>query len=239
MKLYQQIPILECGEPLVPIPLDRFALECPHPYEKLSAPYGSKSPYYLRQSVLERLIEAQTYLQQHYPDWWIQIFDAYRPIAVQQFMVDYTFSETVKAQKLNPTQLTPTQQQAILEQVYQFWAVPSFDPNLPPPHSTGAAVDVTLVDGQGQAIAMGSLIDEISPRSYPDYYSPGLALASEETLVFHQNRQLLRMVMTRAGFRQHPHEWWHFSWGDQMWAWQMNLEQMETMLVAQYGAAEP
>ncbi|MFM7652374.1 MAG: D-alanyl-D-alanine dipeptidase, partial [Vulcanococcus sp.] len=22
-----------------------------------------------------------------------------------------------------------------------------------------------------------------------------------------------------AGFEQHPNEWWHFSYGDQLWAW--------------------
>ena len=40
MKPYQKIPILECGEPLVPIPLEQFAIESPHPYEKLGASYG-------------------------------------------------------------------------------------------------------------------------------------------------------------------------------------------------------
>jgi D-alanyl-D-alanine dipeptidase len=25
--------------------------------------------------------------------------------------------------------------------------------------------------------------------------------------------------MASAGFVQHPNEWWHFSWGDQLWAW--------------------
>jgi len=25
--------------------------------------------------------------------------------------------------------------------------------------------------------------------------------------------------MTKFGFAQHPNEWWHFSYGDQLWAW--------------------
>jgi D-alanyl-D-alanine dipeptidase len=240
MKLHQRIPILECGEPLVPIPVELFAVEDPHPYMKLSAPYGEKSPYYLRQSVLEGLITAQDCLQQLHPRWKIQIFDAYRPIVVQQFMVDYTFTETIRSQGLNPDSLSPKQRQETLEKIYQFWAVPSDDPTTPPPHSTGAAVDVTLVDDQGQVIDMGSPIDELSPRSYPDHFVTG---AVDEDLRqqslrerFHRNRQLLRNVMIRAGFRQHPREWWHFSQGDQMWAWLMNLESFDTMLVAHYGA---
>lgn len=252
MKPHHQVPIVECNEPLVSIPPGLFALEDPHPYVKLGAPYGAKSPYYLRHSIVEQLISAQTYLQQHHPTWRIQIFDAYRPLAVQQFMVDYTFQATVQAQGLRLDELTKTQQQAIAQQVYQFWAIPSLDPTMPPPHSTGAAVDVTLVDEDSRPIDMGSPIDEMSLRSYPDYFSPTFVekndRPSEETashrpnLIFHHNRQYLREAMTSAGFLQHPNEWWHFSYKDQMWVWltqQQNLDKNpDTTQVAQYGAIE-
>lgn len=92
MKPYQKIPIEECGEPLVPIPLEHFAIELPHPYEKLGADYGERSPYYLRQGVIEALIKAQFCLEKRNPGWRLKIFDAYRPVGVQQFMVDYTFN---------------------------------------------------------------------------------------------------------------------------------------------------
>jgi D-alanyl-D-alanine dipeptidase len=248
MKPYRQVPIVECGEPLVPIPLDRFAVEQPHPYVKLAAPYGDRSPYFLRQGVLNRLIEAQHLLQKECPGWRIQIFDAYRPIAVQQYMVDYTFAQLVNAQGMMPEQLTDAQRLVILEQVYQFWAVPSFDPATPPPHSTGAAIDVTLVDAAGRVVDMGSPIDEISPRSHSDYFAPpsrqsegnqqlpNEVLASAARSRVHQNRQILRQVMIAVGFRQHPDEWWHFSLGDQMWAWLMNQDRSSTLLVACYGA---
>ncbi|PLZ55166.1 D-alanyl-D-alanine dipeptidase, partial [Fischerella thermalis WC442] len=52
MRPYHQVPIQECGEPLVAIPLAMFAVESPHPYEKLGAPYGEHSPYFLRRSVV-------------------------------------------------------------------------------------------------------------------------------------------------------------------------------------------
>ncbi|MEB3336854.1 MAG: M15 family metallopeptidase [Leptolyngbyaceae bacterium] len=216
MKPYQRVPILECGEPLVPIPVNQFALELPHAYQQLDAPYGDKSPYYLRQGVLNRLIQAQDHLQQSYPGWKIRIFDAYRPIAVQQFMVDYTFTQQVAAQGLTPEMLTPDQHQRILAQVYEFWAMPSLDPATPPPHSTGAAIDVTLVNQFGEAVDMGSPIDEISPRSHPDYFA---ASSDPQALQYNHHRQLLAGAMETAGFQRHPKEWWHFSWGDQMWAW--------------------
>lgn len=83
MKPYRQVPIEECGEPLVAIPLQLFAIETPHPYMKCGADYGGKSPYYLRQGVLDRVIQAQERLQQIHPGWRLQIFDAYRPVEVQ------------------------------------------------------------------------------------------------------------------------------------------------------------
>ncbi len=81
MKPYQTIAIQDCGELLVPIPLEQFAIESPHSYQKLGAPYHQAdvdSPYYLRQGVLSRLIQAKITLNQNYPNWKIQIFDAYR-----------------------------------------------------------------------------------------------------------------------------------------------------------------
>ncbi len=242
MKPYQQIPILECGEPLLPIPIEAFALEQPHAYVKLGAPYGDKSPYFLRQGVLKQLHQAQTLLQTLRPGWRIQIFDAYRPIAVQQFMVDYTFTATLAERGLTLAQLTESEQAKIWQEVYQFWAVPSANPTMPPPHSTGAAIDVTLVNKMGQTVDMGSAIDELSPRSYPNHFadiavwqacSPDVTL--EVAARFHAHRQLLQQVMGEAGFLQHPNEWWHFSWGDQLWAWQMQQANPGRSWAACYG----
>ncbi len=226
MKPYQQIAIAECNEPLVQIPLEIFAVESPHPYQLLGATYAEFSPYYLRKSVLDNLIKAQEYLQSIHPSWRIQIFDAYRPIAVQQFMVDYTFNQVVESQKLDIETLSITERQDIWQQVYQIWAVPSLNPLTPPPHSTGAAVDITLVDGKGKVVDMGSPIDELSARSHPDYFA-------NSNLPAHHNRQLLKEVMEYAGFARHPGEWWHFCQGDQMWAWLSN-----NSVIARYGRVE-
>lgn len=242
MKPYQTVSILECGEPLVALPADPFVLAQPHPYEALGAPYGSASPFFVREGVLMALHQAHTHLQQHRPGWRILIFDAYRSVAVQQFMVDYTF--TTQLQGRDPQTLTPTERQEILAQVYQIWAIPSADPKTPPPHSTGAAVDVTLVDSAGRPVDMGSAIDELSPRSQPNYFARIAAdpkATSEErerAAGAAGHRQLLAQVMTLAGFERHPGEWWHFCLGDQMWAWLRN-QQSEQPLTARYGRVEP
>ena len=232
MRPYHNIEIVECGEALIEIPLKDFAVESPHPYERLGAPYGEHSPYFLRETVVDYLIEAQNCLQQLRPDWRIQIFDAYRPVAVQNFMVNYTFADALREKGLTELTLSETQKQSIWKEVYKIWAEPSLDEKTPPPHSTGAAVDVTLVDEMGRVVDMGSPIDELSDRSLPNYYEN---IQQEPALQYHGNRLLLQDVMQKAGFLRNPREWWHFSFGDQMWAWLNNEANKDKNCVACYG----
>ncbi|NES99574.1 MAG: D-alanyl-D-alanine dipeptidase [Sphaerospermopsis sp. SIO1G2] len=215
MRPYHKISIIESGELLVKIPLELFAVETPHPYESLGANYGQHSPYFLRETVVKKLIAAQNYLHSLHPGWYIQIFDAYRPVDVQQFMVDYSFAQALGEQGIDESDLSPQELGEIWQKVYDIWAVPSLDMKTPPPHSTGAAVDITLVNNYGEVVNMGSPIDEMSERSYPDYFA-------DKNPEFHRLRQLLNDVMIHVGFQRNPREWWHFSYGDQMWAWLSN-----------------
>lgn len=241
-KPHLELPIAECGEPLVGLPHD-FAVVDPHPYLALGAPYGDKSPFFLRSGVLDRLLQAQNALQQHYPHLSLQIFDAYRPLAVQQFMVDYTFRDLAdrfaQEQGLDPLTLSAEQTHHLWQQVHQFWADPIADPHRPPPHSTGAALDVTLLDvTQQQPLDMGSPIDECSPRSYPDHFAPATHPPDRPREPshnsFHHHRLILRTAMQTAGFQNHPREWWHFSHGDQLWAW-LERQQGNSGAIARYG----
>jgi D-alanyl-D-alanine dipeptidase len=218
MKPYQSILIADCGEPLVPI-ADQISKINPHPYIALGAPYGDHSPFFVRQGILERLQKSQAYLQIIRPNWQIAIFDAYRPIPVQQFMVDYSFRQLADTKGLEIKNLSEDQKNSLMAEVMKFWAIPSHDPKTPPPHSTGAAIDVTLFDAELLEINMGSPIDEISDRSLPDYFA---SFRNSQAVVFNRDRQLLNQVMTHSGFHRHPHEWWHFSYGDQLWAWISN-----------------
>lgn len=234
MKPHYQVPIQECGEPLLSIP-PQLARVDPHPYTRLGAPYEEWSPFFVRQGVCDRLLLAQAQLERERPGWQIQIFDGYRPVAVQQFMVDQTLQTLAQAQGLDPQQMTASERQTLLNQVYEFWALPSLNPATPPPHSTGGAIDVTLVDQAGHPLNMGSPIDEISPRSYPDYFKTPSA---PEHHAFNRHRQQLKRVMTHAGFEQHPNEWWHFCWGDQMWAWLVNQANPTIPAIAHYGRCD-
>jgi zinc D-Ala-D-Ala dipeptidase len=241
-KPYWDILIAESGRPLVPIPADAFACADPHPYAALGAPYGDASPFFVRQEVLEALQQAQQTLQQQQPDWKLFVFDAYRPVAVQQFMVEFTFEQVLQDRGLERSQLSPVQSQALWEEVFQLWAPPSLDLDTPPPHSTGAAVDLSIFDTvKQQTVWMGSPIDELSERSQPDHFAVVAASTdcSErerfEAQQAHSHRQLLKEIMEAAGFERHLEEWWHFSLGDQMWAWLRQQKQPNRVWTSRYG----
>jgi D-alanyl-D-alanine dipeptidase len=87
-------------------------------------------------------------------------------------------------------------------------------------------VDLTLATASGAELAMGGAIDAIGAVSEPDHYAQS-ALVSPEgpEALWHNRRLLLQSAMASVGFCQHPNEWWHFSWGDQLWAWRGGHQQ--------------
>jgi len=229
MRPWSLIPIHDCGEPLLPLPSDLLRLE-PHPYVAAGAPYGADAcPFRLRQGVIERLLEAQQLLQERSPGCRLAIFDAWRPLAVQRFMVAHAIAEECQRRGVDPHQPS-AEFEAVEQEVGRFWAPPSDDPAAPPPHSTGAAVDLTLAGPNGEPLDLGSPIDAIGAVSEPDYFAGVARDASDPELrnqaaLFNQRRDLLAAVMLEAGFAQHPNEWWHFSHGDQLWAWRTGNKQ--------------
>ena len=80
------------------------------------------------------------------------------------------------------------------------------------------------MDGEGELLAMGSPIDAIGAVSEPEHFRRLAASLPDgeerqQALFWDHHRTLLGQVMSGAGFVRHPNEWWHFSWGDQLWAW--------------------
>ena len=214
MRPWSLIPIAECGEPMQELPPALLRME-PHPYMALGAPYGaSGTPFQLRLGVVQRLLDAQQQLVEHDPSLRLSIFDAWRPIAVQAFMVDHSIAELCRERGVEVRSGDAFDQ--VVADVGRFWAAPSRDPMTPPPHSTGAAVDLTLSSSDGTPLAMGGEIDAIGAVSEPQHYA---GREDSNARRWHQRRQLLAEVMGAAGFAQHPNEWWHYSFGDQLWAW--------------------
>ncbi|WP_201252146.1 D-alanyl-D-alanine dipeptidase [Pantoea sp. S62] len=69
-------------------------------------------------------------------------------------------------------------------------------------HSRGTAVDVTLIDEQGEIVDMGTGFDEMSEHSHP--YHPAVPLQAQ------RNRLMLNAIMLGGGFTGIATEWWHF-----------------------------
>lgn len=225
MRPWNNIHIEECGEPCVKLS-DEFHLITPHPYFSIGAPYGALiTPWFLRAGVHERLNNAQNYLQQHNESLCFAVFDALRPISVQNFMIEYTINQLCKERGVSRYKISDNKKlDKIKQDVEKFWAPPSLDAKTPPPHSTGSAIDLTLAQKDGTLLEMGGAIDAIGDISYPNYYLLSSA-RNQAHNIWHQRRTLLSKVMLDAGFIQHPNEWWHFSYGDQLWAWKSNLKQ--------------
>ena len=224
LRPWSDIVIRDCAESLAALPAALFRIE-PHPYVAVGAPYGEGAcPFRLRTGVIQRLLQAQTVLSTAEPGYRLAIFDAWRPIAVQRFMVDYAIAQQCSTRGLTPRSASPAVA-AVIDEVSRFWAPPSLDPATPPPHSTGAAVDLTLLDGAGELVDMGSDIDAIGAVSEPHHYravadtTPD-GVERQQALEWDRRRRLLADAMESQGFAQHPNEWWHFSYGDQLWAWQ-------------------
>jgi D-alanyl-D-alanine dipeptidase len=225
------VPIKDCGEPLVGLAAyGVFAFETPHPYMAAGAPYGGKSPFMLRKTIADKLAAAHEELQKRRPGWRIKVFDGYRPVGVQAYMVAHTFLEIARGEgHPDPLKLADAVRDTIFKKVYRIWSPPNHDPLTPPPHSSGAAVDVTLVDEMGTDVDMGTPIDFNGNESNPDFFK-------ETRPVSHGNRSLLREVMHAQGFLQHPNEWWHYSYGDQFWVW-LQQKQNKPVKEAVYGRA--
>ena len=217
MKIWNEIPIKENEDKLIAIP-NCFKFISPHPYSILGAPYKEKNGIWkLRQEVVERLIKVNEFLEFKNNRFCLLIYDSWRPIEVQEFMFNRAFNLECKRLDIDVSIKNMHLYPSIIKTVEKFWAYPSLDEKCPPPHSTGGALDVSLSDKYGNLIDMGSEIDQMDATSKPDFYQK---IEDQEAIIWNDRRNLLKEIMNKFGFVQHPNEWWHFSFGDQLWAWQ-------------------
>ena len=216
MKIWNQIPIKENKEKLIAIPCF-FKFINPHPYYDLGAPYKEIDGIWkLREEVVKRLIKANKFLKLNNNSFQLLIYDSWRPIEVQEFMFKRAFSLECKRLDIVASVNDIEEYPLVQKKVEKYWAYPSFDEKCPPPHSTGGALDITLADKLGNIIDMGGDIDQMDEKSNPDFYKN---IEDEYAIIWNERRNLLREIMSKFGFVQHPNEWWHFSYGDQLWAW--------------------
>ncbi|MEK5266564.1 M15 family metallopeptidase [Weizmannia sp. FSL W8-0401] len=178
------------------------------PYYYLHHVPGTRNDCYLREGVVERLLKAVNYIPSAYH---IVVLDGWRSFQTQQALYD-AYKKVFRNKY--------TSEQATAEQLARFVATPSKDPHQPAPHYTGGAVDLTLADENGW-LNMGTDFDEFTEKAHSLFYEKKKFLTTEEKVI-RNNRKLLRTSMLEAGFRSNPDEWWHFDYGNALWAKENN-----------------
>ena len=186
-----------------------------HYYGPHNPPYyrridGAIADLLLRRAVAEKLVRINARLAPQGLE--LFVFDAWRPRAVQAYFHDEWMPAELK--RRDPS----LSGAALAAAVERYWAAPTSDPASPAPHETGAAVDLTLRWRGGEALWMGSLFDDVTEIAHRDRFETHGAAFCFSDDEARANRRLLHWLMVDEGFAGHPDEWWHFSWGDQLWA---------------------
>lgn len=141
---------------------------------------------YLHPKALAALIKAQKILKKYNTDFSLVVFDAARPMSIQQRMWD-----AVKGTSKSP-----------------YVSNPSHGGGL---HNYGLAVDISIANEKGDTIDMGTKVDYLGKRAHID----NEALMVKKGWMSNkarENRLLLRKVMREAGFHALRSEWWHFNY---------------------------
>lgn len=140
---------------------------------------------FLHPEAMRGLQKAQAYLKQLRPDLSLKVYDAARPMHIQQRMWDEV-KHTSKA-------------------IYV--SNPAHGGGM---HNYGMAVDITLCNLKGDTLDMGTKIDYMGKAAH---IGNEAALVSTHIISpeARRNRQLLRQVMRYGGFMPLRTEWWHFN----------------------------
>lgn len=194
---YAEIPIQECGEPLIDLSGYPFLLE-PTQFRK---GFTKNPQLWLRQTMATKLQNAQQdFLEPK--GLCFKIFDAWRPRDVQNKVYAACWNEI--------SQKNPEWNEADVDAAAAQYVINGHEENRVPPHTTGGAVDLTLArSATGEALDIGSAYCEWTNRG------PGSPDAAPETV---ENHRLLLIACQTAGLVQDRAQWWHFDFGNQKWA---------------------
>ena len=234
---FREHPILHSGmhvdEPLVDIAQYGIAGQSYYSRDNdaTKGPVAGIDPtVYVRRSIAERLAEINRTLQEA-PEvaeifgGEVELFvqEGFRPVPLQKELYETVFPRLIRAQYPDWTS------EQVARRRDQMIADPTCTADSPPPHATGAAVDVTVrykdqdmgfvkarfVDMGRKTTDMGSVAD-------PDYYEYNPEAKKLKPAQAH--RRAFYWIMRGAvlgddtGFVVNPTEWWHWSYGDQLWA---------------------
>lgn len=141
-----------------------------------------------------------------------RIYDAWRSLALQKELYS-KYSEKI-IRHFGLKDCTNEQRERM---IHRYVSMPEANRQLPPVHTTGGALDLTLLDAEGEELDMGTEFDAFTEKAHTCYYE------GKENSVFRDNRRLLYHIMTSVGFTNLPTEWWHFDYGDRFWGYYTDM----------------
>ncbi len=179
---------------------------------------NAETKCFLRREAAQRLFKAAESLPGGMR---FRIWDAWRPFALQHELY-VTYSEDI----IRDFQLEKVSEEERNAVIRGFVSDPVADREIPPVHTTGGAIDLTILDESGRELDMGTKFDAFTGRTRTDHFEDVKAISKtdprwneEHVKVIRENRRLLYRVMTEAGFTNLPSEWWHYDYGDRFWAY--------------------
>ena len=196
------IPIQDNEEPLIDLRSQTEIAYGPSPEIPNNTDYTK-----IRRTVYEKLKAAQALLPQGLK---LCLYEGYRSYALQKKLFDHRFKEI---QKANPT----LSHEALFIETTKFVSpVVNLDgsPNVPA-HNTGGAVDVYLINHQGEAIEMGASLSDLSTDLNGERSKTNSTTISSAAQHY---RKIMGKALTAVGFVNYPTEFWHWSYGDRYWA---------------------
>lgn len=210
-----RVLIRDNGEPLMDALKTLKGVEI-HPERKH---YKKDAPYRFhgRATLVNMLQGAQKALPKKHK---LMLWGIYRTMEQQIEIYEQVYKEFQKAHPQWPKNI-------LRRQTNRFVHPP--DIKTPPGHSTGGAVDLSVIGPDGKPLNMTAPFDAESEerRKVAATFAP---LLSDEAK---RNRSILITAMNAASFTNYGGEWWHWSYGDSCWAWRMRRK------VAIYGPAAP
>lgn len=198
------IPIHENHDPMVDLVNQKEISYGPPPLLPNNTNYTK-----IRKTVYDKLKQAQALL----PDGLkFRLYEGYRSLDLQQKIFEERYNSLHHA---NPKL---THQQIFIESTKFVSPVINLDgsKNIPP-HATGAAIDVYLIDREGKVVDMGIHLDDTYQDLKGTYCKTDSAVISAKAKEY---RKIMGNALQAVGFVNYPTEYWHWSYGDRYWAYQ-------------------
>lgn len=199
------IPIRESNEPLIDLKEQTELVYGPPPENPLTINDYTK----IRKTVYKKLCQAQNKLPN---GWKFRIYEGLRSLNVQKILFDSLYN-SLKLKKNTQSNEQLFKQTSLLIAPVTFF---NGTMNIPP-HSTGGAVDLEVINREGDVVNFGMEIkdwNKVSPNVC-ETFSRDIPKEAKK------NRKILLDIMYEEEFVNYPYEWWHFSYGDRLWAYLM------------------